>query len=100
MHCATCKHWQPSEDWDVTAGGLRKCGAVLEKWAVEYGVPMEMFDGRYVYEGDGDPVKTAYMAAAEAVFSKYKAVVNDGSSYKAELLTRPDFGCVLHRQAD
>ncbi len=94
--CETCKHWKPAEAWDATAGGLRRCGAVLEQWVVQDEIPKAIREGKYGCEEDGDPAAVAYMAAAEVVFSKRKAVVADGSQYHAELLTRPDFGCVLH----
>lgn len=96
--CQSCKHWMPSEDWDVKAGGLRRCGAVKQKWVVEDEVPHELREGKYGFEGDEDQKTAAYFAAAERVFAKYKAVVMDGSQYRADLLTRPDFGCILHEQ--
>lgn len=92
--CETCKHWTESNQWDVKAGGLRECGAVQPKWVVEDQVPEALQKGRYGFEGDG--AQAAYETASTECFKKAMAVVNDGSQYIAVLLTRPEFGCVLH----
>lgn len=92
--CETCKHWKPNDEWDVEAGGLRACDRVVPKWIVEDRVPEELRDARY--GGADDAEDAAYKAAADKVFSEAGAVVNDGSQFRAELLTRPDFGCTLH----
>lgn len=94
--CATCKHWMPSEKWDVKAAGLRVCGRVFPKWTVEDEIPKAIRYGRHGWDGDNDPVTAAYRAAADSAFREAGAVANDGSQYRAELLTRPEFGCVLH----
>jgi hypothetical protein len=105
MRCDTCKHWTPHDIWQAPAGGLRKCAAVRELWDVQDEVPEKIKEGRDdardaadgLHQTPDEKVKAdEYAAACEAVFSKAKAVVNDGSQYMAELLTRPDFGCVLH----
>lgn len=89
--CETCAHWQPLEEWDVKAGGLRRCVGVRQRWDVEDEIPEEIRASKY----DGAPLDAAYQSAAEAVFAEARAVVQDGSQYSAQLLTRPDFGCVL-----
>lgn len=96
MKCATCNHWVALEEWDVVAGGLRRCKAVRQKWDVEDEVPETLRDGKYSDKGSTDPIDIAYGKAAEDVFKKALAVVNDGSQYRADLLTRPEFGCILH----
>jgi hypothetical protein len=93
--CSTCRHWKVSDEWDVQPGGLRTCMAVREIWRLEDDVPEAIREGKYGYDGDGDPTTALYTAATEDLIAKAKAVVRDASNYVAELLTRPDFGCVL-----
>lgn len=93
--CATCKHWTPVNSWNANAAGLRKCVAVRQRWDVEDEVPEVVREGRE-YEWEENDLSSRYKQAAESVFGRAKAVVNDGSQYIAELLTRHDFGCVLH----
>lgn len=100
MRCDTCKHWLPNEDWDVKAGGLRRCARIVPKWTLEDRVPDELREAKYGWKDDDDPITAAYVAASEKIFSEAKAVVMDGSQYHAELLTRPDFGCVLFETND
>lgn len=97
MNCATCKHWMPHEAWDVKAGGLRRCAAVRQKWDVEDDVPEAIKEEKWDWQYDDTP--NAYTKAADVVFTRAKAVVNDGSQCHAELLTRPEFGCVLHESS-
>lgn len=105
MRCASCKHWVPSDEWQANVAGLRLCSRVEPIWTVEDRVPDAIKEGR----GEADDrahgfelnrneaiLADEYAKAAEAIFSVAKAVVNDGSTYRAVLLTRPDFGCVLH----
>lgn len=61
---------------------------------VEDLVPKELQE--YAWDWDDETAGgAAYRAASDKVFGEAKAVVKDGSDYMAELLTRPDFGCVL-----
>ena len=96
MRCSECKHWKETDDWDIQAGGMRRCGRALPKWKIEDQIPEAMREGKYGYDGDECRLTEAYKAAAEGVFSIARVAVNDGSQYYAELLTRPDFGCVLY----
>jgi hypothetical protein len=41
-------------------------------------------------------VSARWHAANKAAFDTARAYVQDGSSYRAEMMTAPDFGCVLH----
>lgn len=92
MRCATCKHWIEGDAWDAESSGVKRCSRIEPMWIVEGKAPAQL-DGKYHWE---DPVLDAkYVAAIDAAFNEAKAVVQDGSSYRAELLTRPDFGCVL-----
>jgi hypothetical protein len=83
--CDKCQHWTPSEDHNVEAAGMRKCRAVRPLWHV-----IEDATRGMTY-GDGN----AYRAAEIEALRRARAVVNDGSSYMADLFTGPDFGCVL-----
>lgn len=97
QRCETCKHWLNTDAWDVKSAGLKRCNAVRPKWKVEDDIPEEVSrEGKWSYEGDEGPLALAWQAATLKAFSAARAVVNDGSQYIAELLTRPDFGCVLH----
>lgn len=100
MRCDECEFWVPSDDWDVKAGGLRRCSAVREKWRVEDEVPEAAKDAKCDEEYDDGQLSGLYAQASGVVFGRALAVVNDGSQYKAELLTRPDFGCVLFKRKE
>lgn len=74
--CATCKHWHGEQNADET----RTCAAVPMLWdATEWSE-----DGRRV---------------TSPKFANTLAFVTDGSDYFAALLTKPDFGCVMHEPA-
>ena len=92
--CETCSSWTDDESWLAKAAGLRKCSAVRQLWDIEDDVPDAILEGKY--QDDTGGIGAKYRAATEAAFAKAKAAVNDASQYRAALLTRPDFGCVLH----
>ena len=78
-NCKTCKHWQKRNEYETGhSQGFGKCAAAL------------MLLDCTEWRDDVD----------ERVFKKeyegHKAFVQDGSDYRADLLTMPDFGCVLH----
>lgn len=106
MRCDTCKHWKEHTHWDIKTAGLRECEAVRQLWDVEDDVPKtlsEVDDAMSDLEAgvdltpDRKILADEYIKAVDRVFGAAKAVVNDGSQYIAELLTRHDFGCVLHQ---
>ena len=74
--CASCRHWdaQPYAE----SPHVRRCKRVPEWWNAT------TWD-----EHTFDRVLTA--AEKDTL-----AFANDGSSYAASLLTRPQFGCVMH----
>ena len=73
---ASCKHW------DATAYAesphVRRCKRVLQWWSATTW-DEETFD-RVLTAAEKDTL----------------AFANDGSCYAATLLTRPEFGCVMH----
>jgi hypothetical protein len=73
--CATCKFWD-QKDGDYYFG-LGKCLACVEFWDATG------------WDNDGKRCLTDE-------FANCKAFTQDGSDYRAELLTKADFGCVSH----
>ena len=81
--CKTCTHWTPVNpaEW----GALRGAGECTAVRAM-HDVTERHEDERGEY------------LALEPEHAALLAVVADGSGYKAELITMPDFGCVQHEQ--
>ena len=79
--CETCQHWQRSERETGSEFGLGLCEAAPMFWdAIDW---------------DDE--------CNRVLIKKYagtKAFVQDGSGYSARLLTKPDFGCVMHVSAN
>lgn len=88
--CATCLHWTDPDAWDVEAGGFRLCAAVKRKSDVDDEIPEALQGEQYFTKS------ASYLAAAEKVFAKAMAVVDDGRTRHGDLMTGPNFGCVLH----
>lgn len=77
-NCETCKHWKTAEEHEPWQGfGLGRCQNVPMFWNAT--------------EWDEDGVRTV-----RDQYKNIKAFTQDGSDYRAYLLTRPDFGCVSH----
>lgn len=79
--CNTCKHWdrvQPGEFGAIQGAG--GCKAARELW----GVTESLDDGSRVLMPE---------------HAGLLCLVEDGSHYRAELITMPDFGCVMHEKA-
>jgi hypothetical protein len=77
--CATCKHWTPPENEAFgEVPGVGWCKAAPQYWdAAEWDEDCERRILKPQYSG-------------------VLAMVKDGSDYRAELRTFPDFGCVMH----
>lgn len=75
-HCKTCKYWQKI---DSEVSDIGTCKAVAQFWDATQ------------WSGDFDKriVKPEY--------TEYLAFVQDGSDYRAELITRSSFGCVQYK---
>lgn len=99
--CETCKYWGAGEFAyeshfsNVTA---KMCGKIKMR--------NETNSGDYSNDAyDPDlPVEYEYKVENGRVVEvknimHHKAYCQDGSSYRAELVTRPDFGCVLHEDS-
>lgn len=75
----TCKHWEPRNEYETGyRQGLGRCAAALMLWDCT--------------EWRDDSDERVFMKAHENA----KAFVQDGSDYRAYLLTKPDFGCISH----
>ena len=77
-HCKNCKHWQmPLEPWE------------FDDITHDRGLDLEIIEEKAVRN---------YCKSPKVVFYQRPdldgACVIDGSEYKAELITGPDFGCV------
>ena len=85
--CKTCKNWTPediSEHGALLGGG--ECGKVPQVWDVAEKVDNAADDWVEIYR-----LKRDHAAVL--------AVVEDGSAYRARLVTMPGFGCVQHEAA-
>lgn len=77
--CSTCQFWRPPTDGTGSDFGLGRCKAAPMFWdATDWD---EECNRRLLPE-----------------YAETKAFVQDGSDYRAVLLTKPDFGCVMHKQ--
>lgn len=84
MKCENCKYWTDKDsydDWDIDQEkkdmGLRRCSKA-----------MELFEATEWRDVNGD-----YRRAPKPQFEDQKFFVQDGSDYKAEMFTKPDFFC-------
>ena len=76
--CGQCRHWMETDNNYPKDFGLGKCGRVRLFWeCTEWGDVGEDFRRIFTEEAKGN-----------------KAFVQDGSDYRAELITLADFGCV------
>lgn len=78
-NCKTCKHWAGFEDHlfgQVRGAGI--CKAIPQVWDIS------------AWDAEGD------LREILPQYKDTKAFVRDGSDYRAELQTLPDFGCVMH----
>lgn len=74
-HCATCRYWEADEDRLVPVE-LRRCRKV------------KMFWDATQWSEDFDRREFTPECATDLAFAQ------DGSDYRAELITRAEFGCV------
>ena len=90
--CDTCKFWgdgNDDQDWTASGVGFKRCQAIRERWELQ-----DKASKGLEWDGEG----SAYDTARADVLRSAKAYVQDGSEYRADLLTGPDFGCVLHQR--
>lgn len=106
MRCADCRHWTVAErDWEAERAGFRLCKAVREQWKItgNEGIPYPHRPPEEPWNAPTPPEREAAIEAylerdAEAIRHE-RAYVVDGSEYRAELWTGPDFGCVKFEPA-
>lgn len=96
MRCDECKHWFVDDrpgyrEWEAEAVGFGECKAVRERWVVQD----EANDGVRSWETVGDEAEEQWMAKRRDALRAARAYVQDGSEYRAELYTAPDFFCAL-----
>jgi hypothetical protein len=85
MNCAACKLWAKTERGEAGwRTGMGKCTNIPMFFDATEDV--SAFDPEDCGDGAGRTLKPE--------FKSVKAVALDGSGYRAELLTAPDFGCV------
>ena len=89
--CDQCKHWKNESDnqeWEALSAGFGECLGVRERWVIQdeasEGIP---YDGKD--EG-------AFSRSRREALKAARAYVQDGSQYRAELFTAPDFFCALY----
>ncbi len=87
MRCDECRYWVKGDrqDWESSAVGFGWCSAVRERWKITDGIRW----------GGGDEAWEGYVTAKNAALTAARAYVQDGSEYRAELITGPDFFCAL-----
>jgi hypothetical protein len=90
MRCDACKHWQKDsefEEWEAQRAGFGECLAVRARWRIQE----EATKGLVWDDRDTSQYVTKQIDALRA----HRAYVQDGSQYRAELFTAPDFFCAL-----
>jgi hypothetical protein len=88
MRCDQCQHWSDaSKEWEADSVGFRKCLSVKARWNIQDkasdGIEWDSNDESYYIRARTDALKQA------------RAYVQDGSEYRADLFTAPDFFCAL-----
>jgi hypothetical protein len=90
--CAECKHWDKdseNQEWEARKSGFGKCNAIRTRWDI-----MDDASGGRRW-AEGDEAKKALIEARIDALRAARAYVQDGSEYRAELFTGPDFFCAL-----
>ncbi len=80
--CKTCFFWEPPKNESYgEVPGVGRCSRVVQYWdATEWDK-----------NGDRRQLRQEFINSL--------AFVQDGSDYRADLYTKPDFGCVQHHSA-
>lgn len=91
MRCDGCKHWQADSDnqeWEARKAGFGECLAVRQRWTI-----MDEASDRLARDTEAD--KEQYETVRIEALKASRVYVQDGSQYRAELYTAPDFFCAL-----
>lgn len=82
--CKTCAHWKAHATKDFEGvKGSGTCDAALPIWQVSEIVKNE--------------TDFTFSRVLKPEHAGVLAMVEDGSAYRAILITMPDFGCVMHK---
>ncbi len=79
--CGTCKHWGKANEND---NAFRSCQAIAHDKLF-----LSKEQASHLWEQED-------IEALDSFTKEHKAVVTDGSGFKAALRSRSDFGCVLY----
>lgn len=99
LRCDRCTHWEAPDDWEPARAGFRRCAAIKERWTITEaavsdlpwpGGPHIKFDEN---DQTTDAAWNAYHGAQMQALQREKAYAQDGSDYRANLYTGPDFFC-------
>jgi len=71
--CKNCKFWKTDDDEEIE--GVHRCGAVMQLWNASE------WDAEYEHR------------QIKEEFKSKKSFVQDGSDYRADLITTAKFGC-------
>ena len=97
--CDECQHWlinSPNEEWEAKGAGFGQCCGILERWRI-MDDPLE----EIAYETDpavklsGEEAENYVLAQRLQNLKDARAYVQDGSQFRADLFTAPDFFCAL-----
>jgi len=97
MRCDQCEHWfvetrDGCREWEAESAGFGECKAVRERWVIQD----EATAGETPwYQDDAEDARERWSAKRLEALKSAKAYVQDGSEYRAELFTAPDFFCAL-----
>ncbi len=87
--CDQCRHWGRDDDdgsgWEGQSIGFKACSGVKERWRIEIAIGIDY------------ATTEAWLAAESEALKLARAYTQDGSDYKAELVTGPDFFCALFK---
>lgn len=96
MRCDQCVHWRlaGTHDWTAEGIGFGECLGVRERWTIQDEAGREAIENDYPeYENEAE--ETLWEDARRSALLAARAYVQDGSEYRAELFTAPDFFCAL-----
>jgi hypothetical protein len=107
MRCDSCKHWQnasDNEEWEARHAGFGECKAVRERWRIMDEASdasakpkgWAADDSDWDEWGDSPPPADSFVGVRIAALKAARAYLQDGSEYRAELFTAPDFFCALY----
>ncbi len=92
MRCDQCQYWDKEYiDWASKETNFGKCTAVQERWEIENQATLTFKEQGFERPRDWEK----YLSLEREALKAARAYVQDGSEYRAELVTGPDFFCAL-----